>query len=216
MKAWWTTCSRSWQGNRRIGWRDPIYRFALDLSFRSIYRFALAAERDSSSGPAERARNDESEEDIPMRYRIFGANDSPVEPGPFLEHLHGLGFDITTSFRGDERGWFEADMLLAGEDEPIKLERFLASEEGVCAELHSWIAWLETTDSPHQDRLIRHLVATRQVLTISAPQTTETDDPQTELCRAACRYLASESDGVYQVDGQGLFAADGELLIPEN
>jgi hypothetical protein len=151
-----------------------------------------------------------------MRYRIFGANDSPVEPASFLEHLHGLGFDVSTSFRADKRGWFEADMLLADEDEPIKLERFLASEEGVRAEMHSWIAWLETTDSPHQDRLIRHLVATRQVVTISAPEIEEPADSRQSLCLAICRYLVSQTDGIYQADGQGLFSTDGELLLRED
>src|SRR2546429_9283414 len=96
-----------------------------------------------------------------MRYRVFGANDAAVEPVPLLEHLHGLGFDVATSFQGDERGWFEADMLLAGEDEPIKLERFLASGDDVRKELHTWVAWLETIEGPQQERRIRHLFGPR-------------------------------------------------------
>jgi hypothetical protein len=151
-----------------------------------------------------------------MRYRIFGANDAAVDPAPFLEHLHGLGFAVATSFRGDERGWFEADMLLVGEEEPIKLERFLANEEDVRTELHTWIAWLETIESSHQERLIRHLVGTSQVFTLSLAPQEGTIDSRSELCLALCRYLAHQSDGIYQVDGLGLFSADAGLLVPEN
>ena len=29
------------------------------------------------------------------------------------------------------------------------------------------------------------------------------------------QYLAGQTDGVYQLDGDGWFTADGELLLPE-
>src|SRR5260370_29355004 len=104
-----------------------------------------------------------------MRYRVFAAGDTAIEPAPFLEHLHDLGFDVSAAFRGDDHGWFEAELLLSGDDEPIKLERFLCGEEDVRTELHTWIAWVETIDSPHQDCLIRHLVGTTQIFTLSLP-----------------------------------------------
>jgi hypothetical protein len=148
-----------------------------------------------------------------MRYRVFGANDAAIEPAPFLEHLRGAGFDVTTSFRGDEHGWFEAEMHLAGEDEPIKLERFLASEEGVRHELHTWIAWLETIDSSHQDRLIRQLVGTKQIFILSLPD--DIEQQLSELYVAVCRYLAQETGGIYQMDGHGFFQANGDLLLKE-
>jgi hypothetical protein len=150
-----------------------------------------------------------------MRYRIFGANDSALEPAPFLQHLRDMGFDVTASFRADDQGWFEAELRLSGEDDPIKLERFLSGEEGVRTELHSWIAWLETIDSQHQDRLIRHLVGTKQILTIPLLSTDDPEDPRADLGLAVCRYLAVQTEGVYQVDGQGLFAPDGTLLVRE-
>ena len=30
-----------------------------------------------------------------------------------------------------------------------------------------------------------------------------------------CRFLARATDGIYQIDGQGFFAADGTLLVTE-
>jgi hypothetical protein len=150
-----------------------------------------------------------------MYYRVFGSNDSSVEPQAFLEYLHKQGFEVQTSFRGDAEGWFHADILLAGEDEPVKLERFLATEEGIRNELHTWIAWLETVDNPHQDRLIRHLVATRQVFILLQPPAEETSEPLVELCRIVCRYLARETEGIVQRD-EGFFSADDDLLVKEN
>ncbi len=35
------------------------------------------------------------------------------------------------------------------------------------------------------------------------------------LCLACCRYLAGATEGVYQADHGGFFAADGTLLVPE-
>jgi len=148
-----------------------------------------------------------------MRYRVFGSNDSAVEHAPFLEHLRGLEFNVTVSLRGDDGGWFEANLFLQDEDEYVKLERFLASEEGVRAELHTWIAWVETIETPHQDRLIRQLVGTKQIFTVSPAS--DLDQHVREVCLAVCRYLARETDGIYQVDGQGFFTRDGDALAPE-
>jgi hypothetical protein len=149
-----------------------------------------------------------------MRYRVFGANDSAIEPAAFLEYLRGMGFDVSAAFRGDDHGWFDAELLLSGDDEPVKLERFLSGEEDVRTELHTWIAWLETIDSPHQDRLIRHLVGTKQIFTLSLSSTDGTADPRRDFCLTVCRYLAHHTEGIYQVDGQGLYT-DGELLLSE-
>jgi hypothetical protein len=151
-----------------------------------------------------------------MRYRVFGVTDSPVEPAELLEYLHAGGFEAATSFRGDDRGWFEAELLLVGEDKPIKIERFLATEDGVRTELHTWIAWLETVATPHQDRLIRHFVGTRQVFTVSMSPTADTEHSRPKFCLTVCRYLARQTEGIYQVDGQGLFTTEGELLLPED
>ncbi len=33
--------------------------------------------------------------------------------------------------------------------------------------------------------------------------------------REICRYLAHVTEGIYQIDGAGFFAADGRLLVSE-
>jgi hypothetical protein len=133
-------------------------------------------------------------------FRVFGR--SPVEPQPaaLLEHLQATG-----KFRGDDLGWFHADLVT--EDGPIELDRFLASEDGIRAELRTWAAWLETREGhPNHGPLMERMIATQQVFTLHGPA---------EACEACCRYLAGVTDGVYQVDGRGIVAADGTLLLEE-
>ncbi len=147
-----------------------------------------------------------------MRYRIFAANDASVEPVQFLGHLVALGLRVTANFRGDRLGWYQADLVATDDQEPIKLERFLSSEEGLRNQLNTWAAWLETVpEHPQLDRVWRHLIGARQVFTLSPPP----DYPLAEICLPICHYLARQTEGIYQWDGQGFFAADGELLLKE-
>jgi hypothetical protein len=150
-----------------------------------------------------------------MRYRVFGSNDSPVEPAAFLEYLHAGNLPVTANFRGDDQGWFQAEIFFPEEDEPVKMDRFLSSEQGSRAELNTWAAWLETLgDHPHRDLLMRHLIGTRQVFTLLQPP--GEDEGLIELCLEVCAYLARETAGIYQVDGRGFFTEAGELLVSES
>jgi len=36
------------------------------------------------------------------------------------------------------------------------------------------------------------------------------------LCVGLCRYLAHQTAGIYQIDGNGFFADEGTLLVSEN
>jgi hypothetical protein len=149
-----------------------------------------------------------------MWYRVFG-NESPIQPAALLQHLEQSGLEVTANFRADDQGWFRADFLLAGEEEPIKLERYLAAEEGIRPELNSWAAWLESVPhNPHQARLMQHMIGSQQVFTLFRPPA-EQDEPLRELCLAICQFLARETQGVYQEDGRGFFEADGVLLVHE-
>jgi hypothetical protein len=144
-------------------------------------------------------------------YRVFGAADASVEPARLLEHLHGLGLEAAGHFKGDDRGWFRAELALPEDGGHVEVERYLADEEGVRDELNTWAAWLEThEDNPQHGRLMRHMIATRQVFTLQ-----QEDEEAGELCLAVCRYLARATEGVYQVDGRGFFSADGDLLVGE-
>lgn len=61
------------------------------------------------------------------------------------------------------------------------------------------------------------MIGTTQLFTLRVPEEEdeEADGPAEDLCLAACRFLARETEGVYQVDGQGFFAPDGTLLLQE-
>ena len=89
-----------------------------------------------------------------------------------------------------------------------ELQRYLASEDGIRDELNSWAAGIELIESPHQTALMQHMISTRQLFTLR-PVSEEWD---AALCRALCGWLARETGGIYQVDGQGFHSADGELL----
>ncbi len=147
-------------------------------------------------------------------YRVFGA--APDEPAPaaLLEHLQGLDAGLRGRFTGDDQGWLRAELTSAAG--PVEVERYLVSEEGIRAELNNWAAWVETQEgNPHQDRLMRHLIATQQVFTLPQPGGLAGREAAEALCVAVCRFLARATAGVYQVDLRGFFAADGTLLMPE-
>jgi hypothetical protein len=150
-----------------------------------------------------------------MWHRVFGTKSAPVEPERLLAHLQSRGLNVSSHSRGDDQGWFRVELRLEGE-EAVALERFLATEEGIRPELNSWAAWLETVqDNPHAVRLMLHMVNTAQVFTVQAVADTEDPEQCQPLAGEICRFLAGETAGVYQVDGQGFFAADGTLLVPE-
>jgi hypothetical protein len=146
-----------------------------------------------------------------MWYRIFGSTDGEPSPAAILDHLNGPGVAVSGKFHGDG-DWFGAELVVAGKT-PLGLERFLASEEGIRAELNSWAAWLETCAPPaEQARLMERMIQARQLFTLQRPDDAEAAGP---VCEALCQYLARATDGMYQIDGRGLFAADGTLLAEE-
>jgi hypothetical protein len=147
-----------------------------------------------------------------MWYRIFGSNDTEPSPTAVLEHLNGLGVAVSGQFHGEGGDWFGAELVVAGKV-PLGLERFLASEEGIRAELNSWAAWLETcAPEAEQARLMERMIQVRQLFTLQRPDEAEGVGP---VCEALCQFLAHATGGTYQIDGRGLFAADGALLVEE-
>ncbi|HEV3256501.1 MAG TPA: hypothetical protein VG013_06465 [Gemmataceae bacterium] len=149
-------------------------------------------------------------------YRVFGTSDVEPAAEAVLGHLQELDGAVRGSFSGDEQGWFRAELVLVAEAEPTHLERYLATEEGIRGELNAWAAWLETAeDSPHHGRLMQHMVSTTQLFTLPRPVVMGHDSLVERLCTGLCRFLAAATTGVYQVDEQGFFAADGTLLVQE-
>ncbi len=149
-------------------------------------------------------------------YRVFGRAEQQPAPAALLEQLRELGVAGSVHFRGDEQGWTSAEVPLAEDFSPLNLECFLVSEPGIRAELNNWAAWLETCDySPNHTALMERVIQTRQLYTLRRPVDHADEVRLENVCVGICRFLAIESDGIYQADGEGFFAADGTLLLQE-
>jgi hypothetical protein len=150
-----------------------------------------------------------------MWYRIFARSEAEVPPTALLEHLHTQGRTVRGTFRGDDLGWIGAELSL-GEGTPVYVERYVASEEGFRADLNTWAAWLETADySPNSGPLMEHVIQTKQLFILRKPIDHADEVTVERLCLETCRFLAERGDGVYQIDGQGWFAADGTMVLQE-
>jgi hypothetical protein len=143
-------------------------------------------------------------------YRVFGRGAAEPAPQAILDHLDGLGVRVAGRFEADDAGWFRAEFDFGGAA-PLQLDRFLATEKGIRAELNSWAAFLETcADNPNHLSLMERMIQTAQLFTLERPGG---DEAQVErLCVGLCTFLARQTDGVWQADGRGFFAADGSLL----
>jgi hypothetical protein len=153
-------------------------------------------------------------------FRVFGSNDVQPAPAALLAELRRLGVEPTGNFRGDDLGWFSAELTFDPDAAPLRLERYLTIEDEIRAELSTWAAWLESAgESGLYLRLMQQVIDTRQLYTLHHPieeAGEDTDDPRIEsLCVRLCQFLARETAGIYQADHQGFFAADGTLLAAE-
>jgi hypothetical protein len=139
-------------------------------------------------------------------YRVFGTAPEGPAPEAILEFFNGLGA-ATGEFGGDEAGWFRAELISAGSP-PLHVERFRGDEEGIRAELNSWAAWVETHEErPGHAALMERIIQAKQLFTLQGGDEC--------LCIALCRFLATRTQGIYQIDGAGLFDADRTLLLSE-
>jgi hypothetical protein len=145
-------------------------------------------------------------------YRVFGTGESHPEPAALLEGLRARGLEAAGHFRGDDQGWFHAELNPATGGPAVLLECYLSAEEDIRNELNSWAAWLETAGEGEEHvRLMQHMITTARLFTVRPADGSE-DDP---LCVALCQLLAAASAGVYQIDGLGFFDAEGKLLVAE-
>lgn len=148
-------------------------------------------------------------------YRVFGASEKEPKPEALLEHLHHSELQIPSRFRGDDKGWFELTFSVPNAS-PVILERFLATEEGARDELNTWAAWLETCDySPHYEALMERVIQAQQIYAMRKPIDHADEMLLEKLCLTLVRYLATETEGVYQIDNEGFFTPEGELLVQE-
>jgi hypothetical protein len=151
-----------------------------------------------------------------MWHRVFGRNDALVPPSVLAAELHALGLPVEPHFRGDDLGWTGGELRLPGLNTPVTLDRYLTAEDDIRAELNAHAAELETCDySPHAAELVARVALTRQLVVLRKPVDARDEVALEKLLTAACRLLAARTDGVYQIDGEGWFAADGERLVEE-
>lgn len=151
-----------------------------------------------------------------MWYRVFGWGEGDVPPSALAEHLHAAGLPVEPHFRGDDLGWTSGELRLPGLNTPVTLDRYLADEDDIRDQLNAHAAELETCDySPNAPKLVEHVALTSQLVVLRKPVDASDEVVLENLLIATCRFLASQTDGVYQIDGQGWFAADGGMLVQE-
>jgi hypothetical protein len=150
-----------------------------------------------------------------MWYRVFCRSAAEVKPDDLLAHVQRPGRAVTANFRGDDLGWTAAEFTV-GPGSPVYAERYLTGEDDLRDDLNTWAAWLETQDhEPNHRRLMEHVVQSKQLVTVRKPVDHPNESAVEDLCRALCQAVAGAADGVYQVEGDGWFTADGERLLTE-
>ncbi len=148
-----------------------------------------------------------------MWYRVFCQSDVEPRPSALIEGLAGVA--VESKFKGDDLGWTAVDFNL-GVGTPIHVERYLAEADDLRNDLNTWAAYLETLDySPNNGRLMELVIQSKQLVTIRKPLSVSNEALVDRVCEALCRTIALATDGIYQAEGVGWFAADGSMLIEE-
>jgi hypothetical protein len=144
-------------------------------------------------------------------YRVFCQSSKEPSPADLGEHLRRQHPDAVVHFKGDRLGWMRAEVNLGKHLPPLVVERFLVEEADMRSQLNSWVAWLETVEHPRRESVIDRVVKSQQVFTLEVQA-----EDAAKLAKALCQYLAHAADGIYQIDDQGFFSAEGLLLVPES
>ena len=150
-----------------------------------------------------------------MWYRVFLSTDVEPSPVALAEHLHARGLAVEPHFKGDDLGWTSGELRLPT-GSPIMLARYLTKDDDLRDDLNAHAAELETMDySPNSGPLMEGVIQTKQLVTLRKPVDVPDEVLTEKVLEEACRFLASATDGVYQIDGRGWFAASGERLVQE-
>jgi hypothetical protein len=150
-----------------------------------------------------------------MWYRVFGLDPAAASPAGLAEHLHAAGVPVVPHFKGDDLGWTSGELRLPV-GSPVLLARYLTKEDDLRDDLNAHAAELETMDySPNSGPLMQRVIQTQQLITLRKPVDAADEVLLDKVLDAAMLFLASATDGVYQIDGRGWFAASGELLVQE-
>jgi hypothetical protein len=151
-----------------------------------------------------------------MWYRVFGKEESEPSPASLAAGLHAAGLAVEPHFKGDDLGWTSGELRLQGGGSPILVERYLASEDDLRDDLNAYAAELETFDyNPNHRLLMERAIQTKQLIVLRSPLDTPNEVIAERVLIHVCQFLADQTEGVYQIDGRGWFAANGELLLQE-
>lgn len=151
-----------------------------------------------------------------MWYRVFGRSLEEPTPAALAAHLHAAGLPVEPHFKGDDLGWVSGELRLPGLNTPVSLDRYLTSTDDIRDDLNTHAAELETCDySPNSGPLMERVIQSQQLIVLRKPLDAIDEVTLERLLLESCRFLASATDGVYQIDGQGWFSAAGECLVQE-
>lgn len=150
-----------------------------------------------------------------MWYRIFCRSNRALPIEALSAHLHAHSLNFQIDFRGDDLGWTSVSLTL-GVGSPVYLERYLTKDDELRNDLNSWAAYLETCDySPNAAPLMERVIQTQQLVTLRKPIDHSDEFGIDRLCLEMCRFITLHCEGIYQIDDDGWYAADGQLLVKE-
>jgi hypothetical protein len=142
-------------------------------------------------------------------HRVFCSNDTAVTPQVIEELYRDDPYYLSATFQGDDDGWFHAEVSRSIDPNVLSFERYLPAEEGIRTELNSWAAWVEA-NVQEPGPLMEQIITTKQLILIASPPWGTSPGMYKH-----CKLLATMTAGVFQIDGQGFFAADGRNLVRE-
>jgi hypothetical protein len=146
-----------------------------------------------------------------MWARVFTSGAEAPAPEAVVEHLRAAGHAAEARAETDELGWFHLELSTSAGD--VTLDRY-GKDEGIRDDLNSWAAWLEVHAGAHAGRLMQHMIASAQIITLRVMD--EVDDGLRRLLHVMLKFLATATGGLYQVDGGGFYDAAGTLLVAED
>jgi hypothetical protein len=150
-----------------------------------------------------------------MWYRVFCRSTDSLEPRDLVARLTTGGRPVRGEFQPDDLTWSSGALRL-GSGTPVYVERLGTAEDNLRNDLNTWAAYLETLDySPNHTRLMEHVIQTQQLFTIRKPLDHANESAVDDLCRGLCKELAKPGDGIFQVEDEAWYSADGTLLLQE-
>ncbi|MCX7664849.1 MAG: hypothetical protein N2112_04830 [Gemmataceae bacterium] len=150
-----------------------------------------------------------------MWVRLFCGVASTLRPSQIAEKLSQLENQCQIHFTGDDLGWKSAEIRWPS-GSPLSLERYLTQEDDLRPELNTWAAYLETLDySPHSISLMERVIQTVELIIFRKPLDHSNEVILDQVISELVQMFAQNADGIFQIDGEGWYNAQGELLIPE-